>query len=283
MLLLLTGVVGVAFELSHPGVYAPGVIGAICLLLGGYGLNLLPIGYAGVALALLGLGLMMAEAFVPSFGAFVLGGAVAFVIGSVMMFDASDAHLPLALIVGATAVCALLFGVVLELAATRPPAAGGHGYDSPGRPAGAGDRLGRRRGRGDRAGRTLARERRATAGAGRCGARGRPVRADADRGGGVMVLGIVYPVIAVLILAFASTSIRVMREYQRAVIFTLGRFTGVKGPGLFLLVPYVQQMVRVDLRTVVLDVPSQDVISRDNVSVKVNAVLYFRVVDPTRP
>ena len=70
-----------------------------------------------------------------------------------------------------------------------------------------------------------------------------------------------------------------MREYQRAVVFTWGRFTGVKGPGLILLVPYVQQMVRVDLRTVVLDVPSQDVISRDNVSVKVNAVVYFRVMD----
>jgi regulator of protease activity HflC (stomatin/prohibitin superfamily) len=97
-----------------------------------------------------------------------------------------------------------------------------------------------------------------------------------------MVLGIVFPVIVVLILAFASMSIRVMREYQRAVMFTFGRFTGVKGPGLFLLVPYVQQMVRVDLRTVVLDVPSQDVISRDNVSVKVNAVLYFRVMDPDK-
>jgi regulator of protease activity HflC (stomatin/prohibitin superfamily) len=71
----------------------------------------------------------------------------------------------------------------------------------------------------------------------------------------------------------------VMREYQRAVVFTFGRFTGVKGPGLFLLIPYAQQMVRVDLRVVVLDVPSQDVISRDNVSVKVNAVLYYRVVD----
>jgi regulator of protease activity HflC (stomatin/prohibitin superfamily) len=90
---------------------------------------------------------------------------------------------------------------------------------------------------------------------------------------------VIYPVILVAILAVASSAIRVMREYQRAVVFTFGRFTGVKGPGLFLLVPYVQQMVRVDLRTVVLDVPSQDVISRDNVSVKVNAVLYFRVVD----
>jgi regulator of protease activity HflC (stomatin/prohibitin superfamily) len=95
-----------------------------------------------------------------------------------------------------------------------------------------------------------------------------------------MNLGLlIYPVILVAILAVAGSAIRVMREYQRAVMFTFGRFTGVKGPGLFLLVPYAQQMVRVDLRTVVLDVPSQDVISRDNVSVKVNAVLYFRVVD----
>jgi regulator of protease activity HflC (stomatin/prohibitin superfamily) len=89
-------------------------------------------------------------------------------------------------------------------------------------------------------------------------------------------------VILLLILLVAGSAIRVMREYQRAVVFTFGRFTGVKGPGLILLLPYVQQMVRVDLRTVVLDVPSQDVISRDNVSVKVNAVLYFRVVDADR-
>ncbi|WP_407921186.1 slipin family protein [Bordetella petrii] len=76
--------------------------------------------------------------------------------------------------------------------------------------------------------------------------------------------------------------IRVLREYQRGVVFTLGRYTGVKGPGLIILIPVVQQMVRVDLRTVVLDIPTQDIISRDNVSVKVNAVLYFRVVDADR-
>jgi regulator of protease activity HflC (stomatin/prohibitin superfamily) len=96
-------------------------------------------------------------------------------------------------------------------------------------------------------------------------------------------MSLIYPLILfpVILLAFAiaSSAIRVMREYQRAVVFTFGRFTGVKGPGLILLVPLVQQMVRVDLRTMVQDVPSQDVISRDNVSVKVNAVLYFRVVD----
>jgi regulator of protease activity HflC (stomatin/prohibitin superfamily) len=90
---------------------------------------------------------------------------------------------------------------------------------------------------------------------------------------------LIYPLVLALLAMIAVRSVRVMREYERAVMFTLGRFTGVKGPGLILLVPYVQQMVRVDLRTVVHDVPSQDVISRDNVSVKVNAVLYFRVVD----
>jgi regulator of protease activity HflC (stomatin/prohibitin superfamily) len=88
--------------------------------------------------------------------------------------------------------------------------------------------------------------------------------------------------IVVLLLGLVAAAIKILREYERAVVFTLGRFTGVKGPGLFLLVPLVQQMVKVDLRTLVLDVPSQDVISRDNVSVKVNAVLYFRVVDPEK-
>jgi len=88
-----------------------------------------------------------------------------------------------------------------------------------------------------------------------------------------------YVVIAAIIILFLYSGIRVLREYERAVMFTLGRFSGVKGPGIIILIPIVQQMVRVDLRTIVHDVPSQDVISRDNVSVKVNAVIYFRVVD----
>jgi regulator of protease activity HflC (stomatin/prohibitin superfamily) len=87
--------------------------------------------------------------------------------------------------------------------------------------------------------------------------------------------------IAVVLVLFAM-SVRVLREYERGVVFQLGRFWAVKGPGLILLIPVLQQMVRVDLRTIVHDVPKQDVISRDNVSVKVNAVLYFRVVDPER-
>ncbi|HUA57068.1 MAG TPA: nodulation protein NfeD [Candidatus Sulfotelmatobacter sp.] len=114
-LLLLAGLIGVAFELSHPGVIAPGVVGTICLLVGGYGLNLLPIDYAGVALALFGVGLMTAEAFVPAFGAFVLGGAAAFAIGSVMMFENPDLRPPPEVIAGATLVAVGLFAVVLTL------------------------------------------------------------------------------------------------------------------------------------------------------------------------
>lgn len=89
-----------------------------------------------------------------------------------------------------------------------------------------------------------------------------------------------------IVLAFAAiflfSAINILREYERAVVFTLGRFWRVKGPGLILIIPFIQQMVRVQLRTVVMDVPSQDVISRDNVSVRVNAVVYFKVVDPQK-
>jgi regulator of protease activity HflC (stomatin/prohibitin superfamily) len=93
---------------------------------------------------------------------------------------------------------------------------------------------------------------------------------------------IMYFPVLLVVLALLASAIKVLREYQRGVVFQLGRFWKVKGPGLILLVPVVQQMVRVDLRTIVMDVPPQDVISRDNVSVKVNAVVYFRVVDPPK-
>jgi regulator of protease activity HflC (stomatin/prohibitin superfamily) len=88
--------------------------------------------------------------------------------------------------------------------------------------------------------------------------------------------------VIVVLLLVAFNAIKILREYQRGVIFTLGRFTKVKGPGLIIVIPVIQQMVRVDLRVVTMDVPSQDVISRDNVSVKVNAVLYFRVMAPEK-
>jgi len=92
----------------------------------------------------------------------------------------------------------------------------------------------------------------------------------------------VYIAILVIALVLAAATLRILREYERGVIFLLGRFQTVKGPGLIIVVPPIQQMVRVDLRVIVMDVPSQDVISRDNVSVKVNAVVYFRVIDPEK-
>ncbi len=97
-----------------------------------------------------------------------------------------------------------------------------------------------------------------------------------------MIWDIGYAGLAVVLLILVASALRILREYERGVIFMLGRFWKVKGPGLIVVIPGIQQMVRVDLRTVVMDVPSQDVISRDNVSVKVNAVVYFRVMDPER-
>ena len=93
-------------------------------------------------------------------------------------------------------------------------------------------------------------------------------------------LSVIIPLVVIVMLLVSM--IKILREYERGVIFMLGRFWGVKGPGLIIVIPVLQQMLRVDLRTMVLDVPTQDVISRDNVSVKVNAVIYFRVVDPER-
>lgn len=94
--------------------------------------------------------------------------------------------------------------------------------------------------------------------------------------------GYSFYILAFMVIAFFASAIRILREYERGVIFFLGRFWKVKGPGFIIVIPVIQQMVRVDLRTIVMDVPSQDVISRDNVSVNVNAVVYFRVIDPEK-
>ncbi|MGZ5180332.1 MAG: slipin family protein [Ramlibacter sp.] len=94
--------------------------------------------------------------------------------------------------------------------------------------------------------------------------------------------GVGFGVLVLLVVFVLSSALRILREYERGVVFQLGRFWKVKGPGLVVLIPAIQQMVRVDLRVIVMDIPSQDVITRDNVSVKVSAVLYFRVIDPAR-
>jgi regulator of protease activity HflC (stomatin/prohibitin superfamily) len=90
---------------------------------------------------------------------------------------------------------------------------------------------------------------------------------------------VIFVVVAALIVAFLAAAITILREYERGVVFTLGRYTGTRGPGFQIVIPIIQQLVRVDIRTITEDVPSQDVISQDNVSVKVNAVLYFRIIE----
>jgi regulator of protease activity HflC (stomatin/prohibitin superfamily) len=89
-------------------------------------------------------------------------------------------------------------------------------------------------------------------------------------------------VVGIAVIALLISAVRILREYERGVVFLLGRFYKVKGPGFIIIIPFIQQMVRVDLRTIVMDVPTQDVISQDNVSVHVNAVVYFRVIDPQK-
>jgi regulator of protease activity HflC (stomatin/prohibitin superfamily) len=93
---------------------------------------------------------------------------------------------------------------------------------------------------------------------------------------------ITYAAALVLVLLFLSSAVKILNEYERGVVFRLGRVIGAKGPGLILLIPAIDKMVRVDLRVVAMDVPAQDVITRDNVTIKVSAVLYFRVIDPNR-
>ncbi len=93
-------------------------------------------------------------------------------------------------------------------------------------------------------------------------------------------MGITVAIVVALVVLFLASAIKIVREYERGVIFRLGRLVGAKGPGLFLIIPIVDKMVKVDLRTITLDVPPQEVITRDNVPVSVNAVVYFRVVDP---
>ncbi|HZP43452.1 MAG TPA: slipin family protein [Candidatus Binatia bacterium] len=96
-----------------------------------------------------------------------------------------------------------------------------------------------------------------------------------------VIFGAAAPALIVVVVLLAS-AIKILREYERAVVFRLGRLVGVRGPGLVLIIPGIEKVVRIDLRTITMDVPSQDVITKDNVSVKVNAVLYFRVLDPSR-
>ena len=293
LILMMIGVYGLFFEFSNPGFVLPGVVGAIALLLGLFALHMLPVNYAGLALLLLGIAFMVAEAFVASFGA--LGRRRHHRVRH--RRRAADRHRRARL---RHSVCPDRRrdrgDGALHLLRLRRRAQGASPpcrirQRGTGRRRRARARRFRGRRLGARAQRAMAREERGAAEARAAGARHRTRRPRADgraagradqrriaMGLGLGVGGVVFLVLAVLVVS----SFRVLREYERGVVFLLGRFWKVKGPGLILIIPAIQQMVRMDLRTIVLDVPPQDVITRDNVSVKVNAVVYFRVVDPEK-
>ena len=294
-ILLLVGVYGLLFEFWNPGALLPGVLGGICLLLALIALSVLPVQYGALALLLLGIALMVGEAFTPGIGVLGLGGLVAFLVGSFFLFEPEgstiDFGVSIPIIIGAAITSAGLTFVIIGAAmkARQRKAV-----------TGAEEMIGSRgtvvdwqTGRGNirihgeiwsarsdkelksgdsvrvmrREGLTL--DRRARIAEGSSHAFDIPA-----------MTGVLIPVL--VILGLLLYSFRILREYERGVVFMLGRLWRVKGPGLVIVIPFIQQMVRVDLRTRVLDVPPQDVISRDNVSVRVNAVLYFRVIDPEK-
>ena len=288
------GLIGIVVELWNPGMIFPGTVGAISLIISLFAAQVLPVNWAGFLLMLLAAVFIGAEPFVASHGALTVAGAVCFVLGG-----------PAAL----RAVRRRLRGVAAAADRRRRDAGGPDGAGRRQDRAGAGEpRRGRpehdrrderrrpERGAGVRERRALARAdrgRRAAApgrrGRGRADGRAGARRASARRVGSrrprrkdSMAFLILIGAAAFLLLIFLSAAIKVAREYERGVVFRLGRLLQPpKGPGLFLLIPVIDRMVRVDLRTITLNVPPQEVITKDNVPVRVNAVAYFRIVDPS--
>ena len=313
-ILMMVGMLGLFFELSNPGVILPGVIGGISLILAFFAFQSLPINWAGLLLILFGVVLLLAEIKVVSHGVLTIGGVIAMVLGSLMLYEAPETGFRISWwvilpTVGATAGLVALGGLgraqgPLPAPVHRPRRhdrahrGGAHAARARGAGAGRGRAVARGRGRrpGGR-GRARPHHRRrgidAPGGAGG-GAVARGARSAGARGGRVMagwfelLVGVV-PLIVIAVFVIAS-SVRILREYERAVIFRFGRRANAvlnpggdgSGPGLLLLIPLVDKMVKVSLRTITMDVPPQDVITKDNVSVKVNAVIFFRVIDAAR-
>ncbi|KAG0167843.1 hypothetical protein DFQ30_005597 [Apophysomyces sp. BC1015] len=297
LILMMIGMYGLFFEFSNPGFVLPGVAGAISLLVGLFALQMLPVNYAGLILVLLGIAFLIAEAFLPTFGSLGFGGIIAFGIGALMLIDTDvpGFGIPVPLIVGLALLSAAFFITVSSIALNvrrRPVAAGAEtmigsigvmlgelAAPSDGSGKNSGETTGWARVHSEQwrvhSDRALPRGTRVRCRTGGGAARTRRTSVMSFTFG---FTGFIVLIVATIVVA----SIRIFREYERGVVFMLGRFWRVKGPGLVLIIPGIQQVVRIDLRTIVLDVPSQDLITHDNVSVKVNAVVYFRVVDPEK-
>ena len=306
VLLLSLGALGITVELFNPGLIFPGTFGAISLIVAFFGLQVLPVSAAGILLILLAAAFFAAEPFVMSHGALALAGAACFVIGSLMLFDPAgpgyQVSIWVALAIAGTFTLLMVFALTkIVQARRRRPVTGQeelvgqvgvvrktldpaglvfiHGElwqaRSDDEPIGIGED-----GRGRRA---------STRGSSsRCGERKPPCpsrhRIGPPRKRSPMLAALIaIAAVVVIILFLLSAAIRITREYERGVIFRLGRLhSPPKGPGLFLLIPVVDKMVRVDLRTVTLNIPPQEVITKDNVPVRVNAVAYFRIIDPEK-
>ena len=306
-LLLMAGLIGLYFEFAHPGVIFPGVAGAICLLLALASFQVLPVNLTGLLLIFLGVGLLISEAFVTSYGILGLGGVTAFVIGSLFLIDTSKTDLAVNrnIIYGAAAALTLIIlgigyivarerrsrsttgaeGIVGEVGEVREAIAPGapgkvfvHGeiwraVSTDALSPGARARVKSINGLELQVQKAGVETRRIAQGIGKPRAHwGRRRIAMASGVGIVVFIGVI----------FVLSGLKVLNEYERGVVFRLGRLTPYRGPGVIFVIPVLERMARIDLRTVTLDIPPQDVITKDNVTVKVSAVLYFRVVDPSR-
>ena len=291
-LLFLAGLAGIGFEIFHPGVVLPGALGAVALVTALFGFAVLPISWAGLALILLGVALLVIDAHVASHGALTVSGLIALVVGCLMLFHNApppynDVNAPLIIAFAVGLGVLWAFAIAKGIQIRAKPGSGRRAHDG-------------RRGRRGPARRPRVRQRRAlarplggrlaaSAGSERPRLRG---RSRAPAGGGARCSGvgsspderalIVLGITLLIVLLFVIGALKVAREYERGIIFRLGRLLPQpKGPGLFILIPIVDRMVKVDLRTITLNVPPQDVITKDNVPVRVNAVAYFRIVGPS--
>ncbi len=267
-LLMMAGLIGLYFEFAHPGVIFPGVAGAICLLLALASFQVLPINLTGLLLIFLGVGLLISEAFVTSYGILGLGGVSAFVIGSLFLIDTSktDLRVNRDIIYGAAAALTLIIlgiGFIVARERRRRPTTGLEALIG---------EVGE------------VREPIAPGAPGKVFVHGeiwRATSSDALEPGARARIKAVNG-LELQAAIFILSGLKVLNEYERAVVFRLGRLTPYRGPGVVFVIPVLERMARIDLRTVTLDIPPQDVITKDNVTVKVSAVLYFRVVDPSR-
>ena len=256
---------------------------------------------------MIGIGLLIAEAHLPTHGILGAVGVIALAASGLFLFNTDSSQFEVSAPV--VIVVALLLGGGLSFAVTKAVAARRSAGANRARGAGRRDR---RRPRSAQPGRPGVRRRARSGGRGspttrrpsdaeRVRERGARVRVEAvegltlrvrpqseliaerEQGAAYVTVAIaVIAVLAVLILIILAAAIRILREYERGVIFRLGRLIAQKGPGLILLIPFIDQMVRIDLRTITLNVPPQEVITKDNVTVRVNAVAYFRVLDPNK-